>query len=170
MLYLADEQMQLDLQYDAICNYHAACVFYRVMEPMIPQAIASIQYSKLVYAAEQIKKCSSYEQSMILQNMIGSNFEDIYQLHDNKLLGSGTYGSVYLATHRLTGIQRAVKVLNIERITSYNLRKVHNEIMILKSLDHPNIIKLHDVFISDRQGKHHHHHHCVCCILIYSKA
>ena len=124
------------------------------MEPMIPQAIASIQYSKLVYAAEQIKKCSSYEQSMILQNMIGSSFEDVYQLHDNKLLGSGTYGSVYLATHRLTGIQRAVKVLNIERVTSYNVRKIHNEIMLLSKLNHKNVIQLHDVFFGNKTGNH----------------
>jgi len=152
MLYLADEQLQLDLTHDALYNYHAACVFYRVMEPMIPPAIASIQNSKLIYASEQIKKFSSYEQNMILQNMIAVNFEEKYHLYEKKLLGSGTYGSVYLATHHMTGIQRAVKVLDIERITSYNLRKIHNEIMILRSLDHPNIIKLHDVFISDRQG------------------
>lgn len=152
MLYLADEQMQLDLTEDALYNYHAACVFYRVMESMIPPAIASIQNSKLIYAAEKIKKFSSYEQNIILQNMIATNFEDIYYLYEKKLLGSGTYGSVYLTTHHKTGKQYAVKVLDIERITSYNLRKVHNEIMILRSIDHPNIIKLHNVFITDRKG------------------
>jgi len=154
LLYLADEQMQLNLGHDALNNYHAACVFYRVMEPLIPPAIVSIQNSKLIYAAEQIKKISSYEQSIMLQYMIAVKFEEIYHLHEKKLLGSGTYGSVYLTTHRLLGIQRAVKILNIERITSYNLRKINNEIMILRNLDHPNIIKLHDVFISERQGNY----------------
>jgi serine/threonine protein kinase len=41
---------------------------------------------------------------------------------------------------------RAVKVMNVDRITSYYLRKLHTEICILKSLDHPNIVKLQDVF------------------------
>jgi calcium-dependent protein kinase len=57
---------------------------------------------------------------------------------------------VYLATHRVTGDERAVKVMNVDRITSYYLRKLHTEISILKSLDHPNIIKIQDVFFGKR--------------------
>jgi calcium-dependent protein kinase len=38
----------------------------------------------------------------------------------------------------------------VDRITSYYLRKLHMEIAILKSLDHPNIIKLQDVFFGKR--------------------
>lgn len=51
---------------------------------------------------------------------------------------------------RVTGDERAVKVMNVDRITSYYLRKLHTEIAILKSLDHPNIIKLQDVFFGKR--------------------
>jgi calcium-dependent protein kinase len=57
---------------------------------------------------------------------------------------------VYLATHRLTGDERAVKVMNVDKVTSYYLRKLHTEISILKSLDHPNIVRLQDVFFGRR--------------------
>ena len=43
-----------------------------------------------------------------------------------------------------------MKVMNVDRITSYYLRKLHTEISILKSLDHPNIIKIQDVFFGKR--------------------
>ena len=58
--------------------------------------------------------------------------------------------SVYLATHRVTGDERAVKVMNVDKVTSYYLRKLHTEISILKMVDHPNIIKLQDVFFGKR--------------------
>ena len=41
-------------------------------------------------------------------------------------------------------------MMNVDRITSYYLRKLHTEISILKSLDHPNIIKIQDVFFGKR--------------------
>jgi calcium-dependent protein kinase len=40
--------------------------------------------------------------------------------------------------------------MNVEKVTSYYLRKLHTEIEILKTLDHPNIIKLQDVFFGKR--------------------
>jgi calcium-dependent protein kinase len=72
------------------------------------------------------------------------------QVHGRKKLGKGSYGSVYLATHRATADERAVKVMNVDRVTSYYLRKLHTEIAILKEVDHPNIIKLHEVFFGRR--------------------
>ena len=74
----------------------------------------------------------------------------MYEVHGSNKLGKGSYGSVYLATHRLTGDEKAVKVMNVDRVTSYYLRKLHTEISILKCVDHPNIIKLQDVFFGKR--------------------
>ena len=71
-------------------------------------------------------------------------------MHGSNKLGKGSYGSVYLATHRLTGDERAVKVMNVDRVTSYYLRKLHTEISILKCVDHPNIVRLQDVFFGKR--------------------
>jgi len=80
----------------------------------------------------------------------GESCAETYDVHGTNKLGKGSYGSVYLATHRITGDERAVKVMNVDRVTSYYLRKLHLEISILKTLDHPNIIKLQDVFFGKR--------------------
>jgi calcium-dependent protein kinase len=72
----------------------------------------------------------------------------VYEVHGSNKLGKGSYGAVYLATHRLTGDERAV--MNVDRVTSYYLRKLHTEISILKCVDHPNIVRLQDVFFGNR--------------------
>ena len=70
------------------------------------------------------------------------NIKDTYYFE--KKLGSGGYGAVYLAKHKKTGDKVAVKAMQKGRIQDYEAFK--NEISILKSLDHPNIIKFYEVF------------------------
>lgn len=147
---LADEQMLEGMKFEAMLNYHTACVFYRVMETMIPSKASSMQHSKLMYASQRCRQASTIYQNFVRENFTGGSCSDMYEVHGTSKLGKGSYGSVYLATHRITGDERAVKVMNVDRITSYYLRKLHTEISILKSLDHPNIIKLQDVFFGKR--------------------
>jgi serine/threonine protein kinase len=182
ILQLADQQSKVLLNQDALLNYHTACVLFRVMEPMLPKKFINRQHSKLLYAIDQLKKLSRSDenrnnslayQEMLCKNLISGHVHDVYRIHENQLLGKGTYGSVYLATHRETGSQRAVKILNFDRINSYNVRKIHNEIILLTKLNHANIIKLHDVYYGNKAGKwyfiyittiyhhnnHYYHHH-----------
>jgi hypothetical protein len=150
VLRLADEQLECGFQLDAMLNYHTACVFYRVMETMVPSKASSLHHSRLMYAAAKTRQTSSLYQNFVRENFTGGSCSEVYEVHGTSKLGKGSYGSVYLATHRVTGDERAVKVMNVDRITSYYLRKLHTEIAILKSLDHPNIIKLQDVFFGKR--------------------
>ncbi len=147
---LGDEQFAEGMKFEAMLNYHTACVFYRVMETMIPSKTSSNQHSKLVYVAHRTRQASTIYQNFVRENFTGGSCSDMYEVHGTSKLGKGSYGSVYLATHRITGDERAVKVMNVDRITSYYLRKLHTEIAILKSLDHPNVIKLQDVFFGKR--------------------
>ena len=136
-------------RFDAMLNYHTACVYYRVMECMIP-ALTSHVHQRLQYAAWRARQCSSLSHNFVLEHFDGESCSEVYEVHGSNKLGKGSYGSVYLATHRLTGDERAVKVMNVDRVTSYYLRKLHTEISILKCVDHPNIIKLQDVFFGKR--------------------
>mmetsp|Transcript_17482 Transcript_17482/g.29295 ORF Transcript_17482/g.29295 Transcript_17482/m.29295 type:complete len:685 (-) Transcript_17482:255-2309(-) len=147
---LGDDQFKEGMKFEAMLNYHTACVFYRVMETMIPSKASSMQHSKLLYVAHKSRQASTIYQNFVRENFTGGSCSDVYEVHGTSKLGKGSYGSVYLATHRVTGDERAVKVMNVDRITSYYLRKLHTEIAILKSLDHPNIIKLQDVFFGKR--------------------
>ena len=73
------------------------------------------------------------------------------QLRDNyevkELIGEGAYGSVRKITHRLTGEDRAVKILSKKNLKSEEeLKAMLTEVSILKSLDHPNILKIHETY------------------------
>ena len=149
VLALAEEQLQEGFKFDATLNYHTACVYYRVMESMLP-SIAGHVHQRLMYAAWRTRQCSPLSHNFVGEHFEGESCSDVYQIHGGSKLGKGSYGSVYLASHRITGDERAVKVMNVDKVTSYYLRKLHTEISILKSVDHPNIIKLQDVFFGKR--------------------
>lgn len=68
--------------------------------------------------------------------------EDDYTLDSE--LGKGTYGIVYKGIHKLTGDVRAVKQIARSKIKKYE--RFINEVTALKTLDHPNIIKLFEVY------------------------
>lgn len=69
--------------------------------------------------------------------------EDFYAV-SAKALGEGSFGSVYTATCRQTGVERAVKA--IDRKAVKNPERFEREISIAKQLDHPNVVRLFETF------------------------
>ena len=65
-----------------------------------------------------------------------------------KSLGKGSYGKVYEVKNKTTGEIRACKQLSKSNLS--NLKKFEKEIELLIKTDHPNIIKLYEVFEDDR--------------------
>ena len=63
-------------------------------------------------------------------------------------LGSGGYGVVFLAQHRVTGERRAVKTISKEDVMDKEM--FATEVSLLKKLDHPNIIKLYEVYETEK--------------------
>ena len=78
-------------------------------------------------------------------------YESYGRVKKKYLIGKGAYGSVYKVNHCLTKEWRALKI--IENIQNFDQKmfesQFNREVEILKSLDHPNIIKIYEVF----QGK-----------------
>jgi len=68
---------------------------------------------------------------------------DSYDI-DKKKLGEGSYGSVSKAKNKATGQVRAVK--SIAKALMKNLDRFHQEVAIMKMMDHPNICKLFESF------------------------
>ncbi len=67
-------------------------------------------------------------------------------------MGSGVSGIVRLVTHRETGINYAVKCLDIGLVDSVEgLRQLRNEIFIMCQLDHPNIVRIEEVYESTNE-------------------
>eukprot|EP01027_Heterolobosea_sp_BB2_P016967 GEZU01024076.1.p1 GENE.GEZU01024076.1~~GEZU01024076.1.p1 ORF type:complete len:331 (+),score=90.96 GEZU01024076.1:85-1077(+) len=73
----------------------------------------------------------------------GSNIRDHYEF--GKVLGSGTFSTVRLAVHKQTGRQVAIKVIDKFNI-EVNEASLKTEVTILKSVSHPNIVNLYDVY------------------------
>ena len=62
-----------------------------------------------------------------------------------RTIGHGNFSVCKLAEHRVTSEQFAIKCIQKKNLDPYNLTRVYREIEIMKSLEHPNIIKLHQV-------------------------
>ena len=75
--------------------------------------------------------------------------------HDYKklqLLGEGRFSTVYEAQNRITDIMRAMKIIKKEKhYSEEDEKEVINEVNILKTMDHPNIVKLFEFYSNEKQ-------------------
>jgi len=71
-----------------------------------------------------------------------SPITELYDIEPNPI-GTSSISQVKKCTHKATKQIRAVKIINKKKIDEEKLRK---EIQMIKHLDHPNILKIYDVF------------------------
>ena len=72
---------------------------------------------------------------------------DILQFYTlGKTIGEGTYGKVKLSCHNESGKKFAVKEVAKKRMSHMQMFQQMKEIEVLKMSQHPNIIKLIDLF------------------------
>ena len=73
-------------------------------------------------------------------------YSDICSAYDVSgiILGTGTYGTVRECTHCSTGKKYAVKTINKSIVSRHD--DIKREVELLRSIDHPNIIKMNDCF------------------------
>jgi Ca2+-binding EF-hand superfamily protein len=80
-----------------------------------------------------------------IKKVIGyANITDYYELKEN--LGKGKFGLVRSAVHKKSGKKVAIKLMKKLMMTPQDLELVKQEIEIMKMLQHPNLIRLLDVF------------------------
>jgi calcium-dependent protein kinase len=66
-----------------------------------------------------------------------------------KILGEGSYGTVFKVKNKFSGEFQALKVLGKNYLSSNNISDMEREINILKNLDHPNILKIYEYYHDD---------------------
>jgi calcium-dependent protein kinase len=96
------------------------------------------------------KKDLKINHGLLIQEAEG----DPYELYDEvKLLGEGSFGKVFKVMHKISKVTRAMKVINKQKaaIGVEEEEALINEINILKSLDHPNILKVYEYFNTKRK-------------------
>jgi calcium/calmodulin-dependent protein kinase I len=72
------------------------------------------------------------------------NIKEVYSL--GKDLGAGSFGVVKHAKKIDSSEQFAVKIINKKRLESEDLEALQTEIDLLSQIDHPNIVKLHEIY------------------------
>ena len=83
------------------------------------------------------------------ENFVGKKDGLLTEYYEEiRKLGKGSYGKVYEVKNKTTGEIRACKQLSKSNLS--NLKKFEKEIELLIKTDHPNIIKLYEVFEDDR--------------------
>jgi len=73
-----------------------------------------------------------------------TKFRDEYVVKDQ--LGQGAFGEVRKVIHKATGLMRAAKLLRKDAIDSEEHNKMISEVQILTNLDHPNIMKIYEMY------------------------
>ena len=106
---------------------------------------STTSHSPLVNSKEDLQ----FSPGLFVQENTDS-FYSIYDLHE-KPIGSGAFAEVWLCDHRRSGETRAVKILHKSGISDeeVRIRSVFLEVEILKTLDHPNILKVFEYFEDD---------------------
>ena len=78
-------------------------------------------------------------------HFIGEHIDDIGKFYEFiKELGKGSYGQVYRCQNKITGNVYACKKMSKKKIK--NKEQFKTEINLLRATDHPNIIKLYDIY------------------------
>ncbi|GAB9465425.1 Camk/camk1 protein kinase [Globisporangium polare] len=77
-----------------------------------------------------------------------NSFEEQYTL--GKMIGSGTFSVVRDAIHKPTGQKYAIKCIKREGLTAEDIEALTTEVAILKQMNHPNIMILHDFFAEEK--------------------
>lgn len=73
-------------------------------------------------------------------------------VHDGPVLGKGVSGIVRRVTHRATRVNYAVKCLDLGLLRGEReLRALRDEIFIMCQLDHPNIVRLEEVYENESE-------------------
>ncbi|CAD8126526.1 unnamed protein product [Paramecium sonneborni] len=82
------------------------------------------------------------------------DYQTYYELE--KLVGNGSYASVYIAKKKLDGSKVAIKAFLKKMLIQINPNSwrlsIENEIKVMKSLEHPSILKIHDHFENRAQS------------------
>ena len=115
-------------------------------EKPILNSISKIPFNQIQFEQEQIKKLSNIpiKTKNVIRKITGSPFELYKKLG---LIAVGAYGKVYKIQHKKTSQIRAMKIISKTQLKeSYTEELIENEIEVLKNINHPNIIKLYEVY------------------------
>lgn len=102
---------------------------------------------KIAFVFQQQQQQQSSQETAAKDANGGGELGRKYAVGD--VLGTGTFAVVRFGVERATGTRVAVKVIDKKRFSAQAAArkdKILDEVHILQTLDHPHIIRIHDVF------------------------
>jgi len=93
--------------------------------------------------AEPRKSIISVDVSKFVKEARG-DIQERYEVQ--KIIGKGAYGEVRMVLDKITKDTRAMKVIPKDTCAGVNSSSITNEIEMLKSLDHPSILKIFEFY------------------------
>ncbi|CAD8061384.1 unnamed protein product [Paramecium sonneborni] len=87
------------------------------------------------------------KQTMFVRINSKKNVSEFYTL--KQMIGQGGFGKVYKVVHRQTGMIRAMKLILKSKLKKEDQEKLLEETSILMDIDHPNIVKLYEMYQDD---------------------
>lgn len=79
----------------------------------------------------------------------GKDVRERFEFDEHDVLGEGGFAKVCRAQEKLTGVDRALKIIVKSRVPKYD--RLEREIKTMFSMDHPNIIKVFEYFEDSKQ-------------------
>ncbi|XP_026190577.1 uncharacterized protein LOC34620147 [Cyclospora cayetanensis] len=97
------------------------------------------------YPLRAILSCKGLHSEFNLEaGMTGSSCKIFQHYVLKQRIGAGSWGEVFVAVERLSGLQRAVK--RIPKSTPHAVAMARQEVALMREMDHPNIVKVFDCF------------------------
>ena len=138
---------QKDLSHRGMHNLSG--LFVQVEQAQIFEDKTYYAFSVVYPAKTRIYYCDNEKQyKEWIQNLKKAtgytNLLDIYEVKQK--LGNGKFGLVKLGINKQTKEKVAIKIMNKKKMDSSDIELMRTEIEILKICQHPNIIRLYDIF------------------------
>ncbi|KAL8176780.1 UNVERIFIED_CONTAM: hypothetical protein K2H54_038599 [Gekko kuhli] len=104
---------------------------------------ATVALLQLFHGASAVKEKTSPVDFCLLSSLLSKG---LLSIKKGVFLTVKGRGLVKLGVHCITGQKVAIKIVNREKLSESVLMKVEREIAILKLIEHPHVLKLHDVY------------------------
>ena len=110
--------------------------------------------SKISFSEENPSENKKIERGWIYREGIlvkERNIDPLTLYDELNMLGEGAYGKVVKVRHKISKVLRAMKIIHKDKMSlgSEEEEALINEINVVKSLDHPNIMKVYEFFNKD---------------------
>jgi len=105
------------------------------------------QESKTAASSDKTSTQSSKSTEKVDQNASQTSVDTFYKVGEE--IGRGAFSVVKKATHKKTGEDVAIKFIEKKFVDKQDLMLLAREIDIMKKVDHPNVLKLKEVFETD---------------------